>query len=309
MSFWKNNKYVPSWPGYLSSYWNKSKPHRLVLEKSLFASTASSLNVRIARQSDLEAIQEFWYRYFSISSSCRCTIPLTRIQEMSRTDEIWVVVVEEGVKGIVVGTIVRRFAKRVHVEDAYFPQIGVIDYFCVHPAWRSRGVGRKLLQNMHNTNPGDVFHPHFFLWEGFQAGIPPIASGVFWSLIPTTKVKDNLVEISIESIWHKFYKSRRVWSEESSTSDLYAYEIDGLDEWIVIQDTHHVTVPEGKKIGILVGQSSNKIEISTSWELLFPGKLMAETISQNEWRMDSPYQWISYNLQTNSLGYGEYIVL
>ena len=119
------------------------------------------MTIREARPEDIEQLPEFWSRFFS--TSARCIVPLLHIRNMS-SKGLWTVLVIIK-KGSVIGSLVRRWIKGLHMEEVTWQKAGVIDYFCIHPAYRNKGIGRTLLSCIQNITERPI-PPHLMLLEG-----------------------------------------------------------------------------------------------------------------------------------------------
>ena len=99
----------------------------------LKVSLPPGLVLRQATPADLEQLPEFWTRYFS--DSTRCIVPLLHIQAKASPHGGWIVLVI--VKdGIVIGSLVRRAITNLHMREVVWASAGVLDSFCIHPAYR-----------------------------------------------------------------------------------------------------------------------------------------------------------------------------
>ncbi len=137
-SFWKNNPCSPSWSKSLESWWSSTPPQLAEPGRHpLLEKRVSGCSIQIATLEMCPAVQEFWMRYFSISTKCRCVVPLTHIQACVR-DQTWQIFCILSPQQTLVGTCVRRWIKGLHIGPAVWQKGGMIDYFCVHPAWRKK---------------------------------------------------------------------------------------------------------------------------------------------------------------------------
>lgn len=314
MSFWKQNPCSPTWKGFAES-WLRNLPPRLIethpAQMRLSSErTAFRYSPRRATNEDLRLLPEFWTRWYS-SQKTRCIVPLTHIQTMHSAGkwEIWIVLKDTGE---LLGTVIRRWVKGVYMEGVRWEKAGIIDYFCVHPAYRKRGIGRDLLAILHNSTPRP-FPPNLMLWEGVQASIPPIAMGMFLSrqcvpgLLKSSRAVTRVPESECKEAWASLVAANKgdigCWSEYSEGQGQGEVSIWKIGEsprcFVAIWDTFHYSVPDGLHIGIILLHSGKesldaiaKTNLHGYGVLLVSGHLVLEG-----WSIDSPFQWIAYNTQ------------
>lgn len=320
-SFWKNNSCVPSWIDFLKSYLY-SQPARLIDPRPAQRSIApfprgSGLIMRRATPEDIAQLPEFWGRWYSVSKAARCVTPLEYIQKAS-----WDILVCVKGDSTVVGSLVRRWVVGLHMREVRWPKAGLIDYFCIHPAYRSKGVGRALLSLLHNiTMP--VITPQLMMWEGLQPTIPPISAGLFmYKKCPASASSSSstsqeqqqqqqqarkLTGAEASSVWLKMQQGNQVWNDYSETGEETSiWDLGEGRGQIAIWNTFHRSVPEGLLIGIIVGSTASASSASSA-SLPFGILLMPSSIHNTwalggeGWAIDSPYQWVSYNTQFGTI--------
>ena len=302
MSFWTNNPCSPSWSSFASAWWNKT-PLQLLCANP-WAPTVkpiASLQLRKGRVEDARAIVEFWNRFYSTSASSKCFFPADVFcrRLLKGVWEVYVVVHPDS--GELIGTITRRWIQSVQIGDAVLPRAGLVDYFCVHPAWRKKGVGNWLLTTLHHTgmrSPAPC-PPHFFLWEGVNLRIPSFCTGFFYNkrgaargTLPTVS-KDAFPAAWASIQAECSIRAGGVPNEE----DISVYPVKGA--YVAIQNTFHRSIPDGARIGVILGDPDASL-IETVLEEGGYGILLHTSYHQG-WSMDSPYQWVAYNLQLNTL--------
>jgi GNAT superfamily N-acetyltransferase len=300
MSFWKNNTHAPSWSEMVGQVWNQTPPRLLeTIHLPRRHPNPNGWFLRRAEVSDLVLLPEFWARWFSISKACRCAITLSHIQKQVLEGK-WEVYVCIRFSGELIGTIVRRWIRGVHVREVSWARAGGIDYFCIHPAWRNKGVGRALLAEVHNRTPAPIM-PHFIFWEGFTLSVPPLSCGVLYAKqclggsvgvggsgsggSQATEEKENRSQI-----WKSLVRGADIWSEEIGDEISLWKTVRG---YVAIWNTFHRSIPGGAAIGIVIAsQSAEAVNlIGAPW-----GVLLSDTSHGADWSFDSPFQWIGYNL-------------
>ena len=304
-SFWTNNQCVPSWSDTLSQIWSGSPPRLLEpFPAKRSVRMPQGCQIRLAVVEDSGAIAEFWGRYFSISRSCRCAVSKEIILKSIVVARWQIIIAVSGDQ--IVGSVVRRYLKGLHVYEARWASAGAIDFFCVHPSWRGRGVGRSLLDTLHNLtgqpmspmSPMSPMPPHLIFWESVRPSVPPLAGGFFWSRrcggdgsALATLVRDKEV---IQKAWKDCVKGQNVWTEEPG-EEITVWSVGGSN--VVVWNTLHVTVPDGKPIGIVLSDLESATTLAAAksyWTILLTPQ--ASPIAEGEWIFDSIFQWIGYNL-------------
>jgi hypothetical protein len=322
MAFWKDNPCSPSWIQFTQDWWSSHPPKLLETHSTPRPHLAPPSGVIVRQASkpqDLYPLPEFWGRWFSISSKARCVIPLQHVLKGFSGGQ-WTIWIAFKPTGEVVGTLVRRWIKGVQVGPAYWEKAGIIDYFCVHPAYRKKGLGRYLLCLLHNTTPAPI-PPHFFLLEGVQLSIPPLLSGFFFSYqrskqspggIGSVIKGINAIKVTSQEdqkkIWNSCVKGMYVKSSVSSNSTEETTFWRVSNGAVIIQDTFHKSVPEGDSIGIVLASTSasavNEFALAedSPWGVLLVPQSSPFTPSLGpHWTLDSPFQWIGYNLRHSSV--------
>jgi GNAT superfamily N-acetyltransferase len=264
----------------------------------------------VTKPDEIKPLPEFWSRWFSISKKARCVIPLDHVLKgvLSGQWNLWVAFKPSGE---VIGTLVRRWIYEVHVGPAQWPQAGLVDYFCIHPAYRKKGLARYMLTLLHNSTPGPI-PPHFFLLEGLQLSIPPLLTGFLYSYQRSTHktsiTSAHLVENIDEqrSIWSLIRKGAHVSSSFTKSNETTVWKTKSGS--VVVQDTFHKSVPEGYSIGLVLGSTSPQAlqdfaqAQNHPWGvLLLPQSSPFTSSLSSEWSLDSPFQWIGYNVRHSSI--------
>ena len=247
--------------------------------------------IRKATDSDISLLPIFWSKWFSITKACRCLVPVEHIQKQV-LEGVWeIYVCLRSDTGELIGTIIRRWIPKVHVRLAVWQKAGGIDYFCVHPAWRNKDVGRGLLAVVHNTAPVPIA-PHFIFWEGLMPLTPPLACGLLYAKKCNGESAAEIILNSEmrRSLWKQLVIGSDIWSEHPGPETTLWKTARGH---VAIWNTFHKSVPEGKDIGIVVAaENSEAINlIGAPW-----GVLLSDSSHGSDWKLDSPFQWIAYNL-------------
>ena len=253
------------------------------------------VNLRAAVVADGPAILEFWGRYFSNWPSCRCAMTAEHLKTMWASWEILLVVRQDGV---LLGTVVRRRLRGLHVREARWAEAAAIDYFCVHPAWRKKGIGRALLNAIHNTGADarSAMPPQLIFWEGLRPSVPPLAAGFFWSRRGLVATGVPVLGEERRKAWRDCVKGVDVWTEEpgEEISVWLTAGSSAAGSSVVVWNTFHRSVPDGGAIGIVLAGDANALAAAGSpWAVLLVPSLYSPGAG---WTLDSPFQWIGYNL-------------
>lgn len=298
-SFWNENPCVPGWIHFLKQAWNGSPPKLLESSSSKRSpQIPPGCEVRIGELEECGAVVEFWSRYFSMSKACQCAVSKEFLMKAIASGR-WQLLLTVS-QGQIVGTLVRRYLKGLRVYEARWPQAAAIDFFCVHPNWRKRGVGRALLDTVHSMTASPI-PPHLIFWEGLRPTIPPLATGCFWMRRTGGAVQAKRVfeKERIQKAWTSCVKECSIWTEEPG-EEITVWDTSG--SLVVVWNTLHLTIPDGKPIGIVLSDlsSANLLANSKSpWGVLL---LPQQTpIAQDPWSFDSMFQWIGYNLSIGKI--------
>lgn len=299
-SFWKNNPCVPTWTDLMKDWFN-GQPSKLI-DSTPPMRPFAQVFIRKATPEDLEQLPEFWSRWYSNTKSARCIVPISHVLKMAKGD-IFVCV---NPAGEVVGSIVRRWLTGLHMREVRWPRAAIIDYFCIHPAHRSKGLGRALLTFLHNSTlyTEKCILPQLMMWEGVQPSIPPASVGLFLYR-KCYKGPSSATEVEANAdVWRQLQRGKDIWNEScEAPGETSVWTVGAAN--VAIWNTFHRSVPEGLLIGIVVGGSiTDANAFSQASGHPFGILLIAGSLLGSEgWSLDSPYQWISYNTKMNFISY------
>ena len=286
-SFWSNNVCCPTWQSLLYSWIISHPPILLDANPPLFPLNIPGCTFGQATDTDIQQLPTFWKKWFS--STSRCCITEERIRRSYDSKQWDIFVIRHSSE--VIGTVVRRWVFGLHVKNAYIPKAGVVDFFCVHPAWKRKNIGRTLLCLIHNLTPRP-FPPHLMLWESYLPTIPPAAAGTYWKKECIVGKLPALSQDEQEYAWNKLKEGRSIWSEYKKSEDIHIYALG--KGYIIIWDTWHCRIPQGDRIGIILACTPEYIhEIVRS-----PFGLLLSDTKYEGWEFNGPFQWGMYNMNT-----------
>jgi hypothetical protein len=286
-SFWAENSCCPTWTGLLTSWLTSHPPMLLDAYPPPFPlHPIAGCTFGKATPEDISQLPLFWERWFSTPTS-RCCIPQERIHRSHSAGHWDIFVVRRGNQ--VIGSLVRRWVTGFHVKEAYLPKAGVIDLFCVHPAWKKKGVGRALLCLVHTLTARPA-PPHLMLWESYLPSIPPMAAGVYWRKEYKVEPREQISDAEALVAWNRLKEGRPIWSDYKKSEDVHIYRVNS--GYVVIWNTWHRRIPQGDTIGIVLASTGSLDGFSSPF-----GLLLADTKYEG-WEFNGPFQWGLYNMNT-----------
>jgi len=299
-SFWSQNPCTPGWFNTLSQMWSGAPPRLLETVKTMHANALPpGITLKRAQAGDLPAIIEFWGRYFSITKSCKSAVPLSHLRKMVLEGK-WEILILISGGGDVLGSVVRRKLVGLHIREARWAEAACIDYYCIHPGWRKKGLGRILLNAIHNTGASPM-PPQLIFWEGLRPSVPPLVAGCFFArkCVGEAAAVQITDPVKCKEAWANCVKGVDVWTEGWGDEVSFwrgAGAGAGADP-VVIWNTFHQAL--GGSVGVILGSPSaaaNALAASKSpWGVL----LLPQATpfgGDNSWTFDSAFQWIGYNL-------------
>jgi len=294
MSFWKDNPCVPTWPATAVAWWNSAPPRILEpLPPQRSLTPVPGLTLTRAQAAEAPEICEFLGRWFTTSVRARCDLPAAVLAAALAEGRLDMWIVRRA--GAIVATLGRRWIRDAAIGPARWPRAGVVDYFAVHPAVRSRGVGRWLLGTLQASTARPI-PPHFILWENLST-IPPLAMGRYWvfqaggQAQPQPNVK-RVADPAAAAAWHTLTANSFLHSAlDSGSVSIWATPAGT----VAVQDLFHRSVPDGRRMAMIVAASGAAAVAAFAAVSPWP-ILLADQAWGADWTPDSPFQWIGYNV-------------
>jgi GNAT superfamily N-acetyltransferase len=262
MAFWKDYA-VPSW----WESWISKEAEVLQSRQALFRPVEPIPGIHPLRPclpADADDITRLLRAHFTVGARCRMELPSARICG--------------GLQAGWIGVCARDLSHNRLIGCAFsLPAefegrpCGIVDFFCVEPTWRKRGVARSLLRSLVNQTAAADRLVHFFLKEGFPLlSLPPL------------------------------YQGRWMWRRSAGNQKI------SCPPGFCFQDLYHRSLPEGHRLGELVeyprGASAQQIEEvidNSSYEIVCMDTRSPHILGKG-WKNDITYQWYCFNFHPGS---------
>jgi len=257
---------------------------------------------------------QFLYDYFgNPPQKPRFTIPMDHL--LSKTD---LLLIARAKDGKIVGSI------RYHDIGILYhnkERIYAVDCFCIHPAWRGKGVGRQLLYRLHSY-ANEIGIPHaVFLKEGSTVNpfVTPLYSGMY---VYRRCIRSNGPSLPILSVkdavkWLTVYQNCNptcfiVHNSQLPNQQWYFYKKKAHSILIGVQDTYQRK--DEYSMGWVTAwlesplltykereEASDKLMESTRFDYLWMNQVWCT--NERGWQQDGAFHWYTYQwLFTNGLG-------
>ena len=258
---------------------------------------------------------------YSIYSRCKISLSERRIHDGFLLDK-WIGVGVLTIDKKLVGCCISRPLGRLKLSHETLHESGIVDYFCIHHAYRKQGIASAILEELvlRTANQGRAVH--LFLKEGFPLWkLPPLYTSQYLSRkkgLPSES-KDFLGSMGIglhgpiQSYTHADYLPLRKFianlpHQLTGDSELFSFSYKGHSVFLCMTDLHHRTVPEGHRIGELTWMLPQTVEVPVAIQRLavetcidssrFEIVLLDKSIphdSKQAWETDAPFSWYIYN--------------
>jgi GNAT superfamily N-acetyltransferase len=135
--------------------------------------------VSVSKFSDVRGISDLLNEWFEDSSKTRASVSPQWIRS-TLLDEHAIWIVAKDSRGTIRGCISSFSSKEPYPSKYPESTWGIVDWFCVHPLWRSRGLGSALLETLDLVTYRMGRKAHIFLKEGLPLPLPHIPIYCTW---------------------------------------------------------------------------------------------------------------------------------
>jgi len=172
MSFWRDTPNISHWTA-IKSIWTAATPPRLldVLPNSVaMADSSTGLTFKSVIFQNAKEYSQFISSYFVIGTTASVTLDIpSEVISDGFIHKGWLGIEARDETNHLVGLIISKYIKILYSSEFPFvplKECGIVDYFCVVPAWRKRGVGTALLFRLHEITRTRGRIAHIFASEG-----------------------------------------------------------------------------------------------------------------------------------------------
>jgi len=191
-------------------------------------------NISLAFSEDLDGIAKLLNEWFE-DKDAKTKAQVTSVwlkNSIVEKKAIWIVA--KDVKGTVRGCVSSFSINSPYPNSPNLTEWGIVDWYCVHPLWRSKGLGSTLLEMLDYVTFPLGRKAHVFLKEGYPLPFP---------------------HVPIFSTWLKCRKAGSKDVKKNTLLDVHPYEeveratgiplfklksihdVNGLDKWETALDT------------------------------------------------------------------------
>lgn len=151
MSFWQatNN---PSYWDTIKSIWQPHTPPHLLPSKLHFITTVPGILIKRGIIQNAHEYSKFIETHFESRPNISMNIPPNIIENQIARNS-WIVIEARNTDNILIGIVVSKLVDLLFSSEFPLQPIkhtGLVDYFCVAPRWRKKGVATALLFKLHN---------------------------------------------------------------------------------------------------------------------------------------------------------------
>jgi len=162
--FWKGKV---SWFRQIEAYLKKRD-----MEHTGHSVDTPSTEAEAAKPCDAPGIARLLNQHFEVNPRSTTAITVEWVLESFVNDTIWIIVKDRG--GTIRGCVSSVKCEAPYPSPHYTYEWGTVDWFCVHPLWRSKGLGSALLETLDYVTYQRGRKCHVFLKEGMPLPLPHI---------------------------------------------------------------------------------------------------------------------------------------
>ena len=276
--------------------------------------TCHRLSLPSPHLSLLRAICTFLYTYFSIKPRLLFTPDCL----LNDRDYLFVVLH----RGNIVGTVRYHFIGTLIVNSQKAPPIYLVDAFCIHPAYRKRGVGSYLLTELHRYANQQGLPYTMFLKEGPVLPVLPLPlySGCYVYRLCLRTTCPSILSLTMEQAhqWVSIYMTCQphtlMIGNKTSKQCWKAYRQGPVSILACIQDSHQ-QMSSGQRMGwVTVWLESPNVTDSIrrvaaialsdaveEYEWIWMNRRWTGYSIQDDspWKNDGGFHWYTYQFSTN----------
>ena len=268
MGFWSSTPNVSYW-SYIQSVWLPVKAPSLLVNKStqvILKKTPGAVYRRAVSQ-NAKQYTKFIETYFNyIEGKTRTVIPPEIIEEGLRNNT-WYGIEVRNQDSFIIGIVFSIQVQYLYSSEFSkqpLTECGLVDYFCVAPEWRNKGVGTNILTKLFELTSQNGRRSHIFASEGSALfyKIPPFVKGCYIWREKGEQLHKNLGELTISK--NKQINMGEIWSSIKDDKTFIAYNATSSMSNLIHVDYHdkessvHIVLrptyelKEGKKVGEII---------------------------------------------------------
>jgi len=268
MGFWSSNPNVSYWSYIKSVFTTNTAPYLLKnttnnINKEDLKNTPGVIYKRAISQNAKE-YSKFIETYFNyVKNETQTVIPPEIIEEGLRSNRWYGIEARDEILNIIgiVFSLQVQYLYSSEYSKQPLIECGLVDYFCVSPKWRSKGVGSNLLTKLFELTSQNNRKPHIFASEGSALfhKIPPfIKDNYIWrekgeqshNNFGELKIYKNK-QINMGEIWSSI-KADKIFIAYSLANNIIQVQYHDKDSsvHIVLRPTYELK--NGKKVGEII---------------------------------------------------------
>jgi GNAT superfamily N-acetyltransferase len=169
MSFWTLTPNVSQWT-LIENIWKDPQPPQLLDDKPIDIAITLSEGIKLQPTQSASATEYsvFLEKQFSKYSEWRLQLPPVLIAD-GISFQKWIGVEARTKEGHLIGIIFSIPFDKFYApgfQDYPLTNLGLVDYFCIHPSWRKKGLGTRILHSLFAATKLVDRKAHVFASEG-----------------------------------------------------------------------------------------------------------------------------------------------